>query len=426
MSKDLKNLINTVEKEATNTTELEQKIQSLKEEVNRLYFTIKEQKILIENLKNRSLGQTEGQNELPSEIQILKDIITSQRIELDKKDTDMENLLEKIEELSSGLDLGNKVNQKMINEEQLLDAQKLIIQLSEVNEEYKKEIELLRNQINDLEIEKSGIGDIEEDNQQNAENEELTNIKRLNFQLMEQNGLLRLEVESLKSQIQGFLEDSNSEELRLANEKNDVLLSKLKDYKTQIENLKEQLEISSEPAIISTADALEFTEMRNQIDNLNSELLKLKEENQELNNIINNLKAKMLQVKNEKIQTISSIKELPKIYQSSLFDIMYYLLEEDKKQIIIDLLIQNLNSKYIETKRTAIKILSKIKETKVYDAFLEALNDKNWLIRYSIIKALSEFEEKSDDLKVILNKFTRDTDVDVRELVLKLLSDITE
>ncbi|MFW9784074.1 MAG: hypothetical protein ACFFFB_17450, partial [Candidatus Heimdallarchaeota archaeon] len=74
MNKELKDIINTVEKETKTRAELESLITGLKEEINRLKFTIKEQQILIEEQGDQI---SFAQSDLPSEINILKEMITS-------------------------------------------------------------------------------------------------------------------------------------------------------------------------------------------------------------------------------------------------------------------------------------------------------------------------------------------------------------
>ncbi|MFX0028139.1 MAG: hypothetical protein ACFE8B_02945, partial [Candidatus Hermodarchaeota archaeon] len=73
MDEDLKNLIDTVELEAKTRAQLEAQIKSMKEEINRLKFTIKEQHLLIEEQGDQI---SFAQSDLPSEINILKDMIT--------------------------------------------------------------------------------------------------------------------------------------------------------------------------------------------------------------------------------------------------------------------------------------------------------------------------------------------------------------
>lgn len=482
MSKDLKNLIDLVEEETKSQAELEHTIHSLKEEIDRLEFTVNEQKLLIENLKSQMKDEELEQFKLPSEINILKDMITAQRKELEDKDNLIDNLNDKLYELTSGIESnGEKINEEFIN------AQKLIIQLTDDNEIYKESIEKLQTELDEIKIKKKVEGEDWLDDETRAkENEELINFKKLNFQLMEENGLLRLEIESLKSRVQESLEEalsekldsvnddkvvlsskleslktklheqteSSLEELELVNEKNAKLTSELEswkirfqeqketsseeleivnlkikdltseltDYKTKVEQLYEELEKTSQPAIISTEEALQFTKMKGDLEDLNNQLLKSQKENQELNERLNELKIK---VSHNEIGKIEVNENISKRLSRSLFYRMFNLLEENKKITIINSLIQDLKSNNSETKRNAIRILSILKNNRVYDAFLEMLNDNDWLVRYSSIKALSKFERKSEDLKPILKKLSRDVDVDVRELALRILEDIS-
>ena len=423
MSKDLKNKIDTVEKESKSTAELEQKIQSLKEEINRQNFTIKEQKLLIENLRSQMKNEEIEKAELPSEIDILKDIVTSQRQELDKKDATIEKLDDKIFELISGSEGDENLNSQHIKSEEFLGAQKILVQLTDENERYKNQIELLQAQIEDMQSGNTETEDFNKNDVESEVNEELINFKRLNFQLMEQNGLLRVEVESLKAKFHDRIEVAGSEELKLANDKINILTSEIEDFEAQIKYLQENLEKISEPVIVSTEDALQFAKLREEFDNTKTELLKAQKENQNLNQMLNELKEKKIRVEQRTDLELPKVKGLTKRMQQSLFFRMYNLLDDFDKEKVINYLIQDLGRGNYQVKRNAIKILSVLKNKKIYDAFLEMINDKDWIVRYSIIKALSKFEDKNNELKILFQRFSRDVDVDVRELALKILND---
>ena len=237
----------------------------------------------------------------------------------------------------------------------------------------------------------------------------------------EKNAVLSSELESLKERFQEHIETS-SEELEVANGTIAMLTSELANYEAQVKSLREQLEESSEPAIVTTEDALQFTEMKEEFNDVKAKLLESQEDNQALNEELSELKQKL---SSEEIEKIEIEQNLPKRLHLSLFYRMYNLLDENKKLKVLDSLIQDLQSSNSEIKRNAIRILSVIKNNKVYDAFIQMLNDKDWLVRYSIIKALSKFEKKSGELKPILEKLSRDIDVDVRELVLRILEDLS-
>ena len=224
MSKDLKDLINLVEEETKSRSELESIINSLNEEINRLKFTIKEQQLLIEEQGDQL---SFAQSDLPSEINILKELIISQRKDLAKRDEVVDKLNTKIDELTGQIEISNEVVLKGQENEELIKAQELILKLSEESEENRKQIEDLKKQIDILESEKNELR--ESNLAQIEENEEMVNIKRLNFQLMEENGLLRFEIESLKS-LQEQIKEASSEELESAHKKIEELASRIDDY----------------------------------------------------------------------------------------------------------------------------------------------------------------------------------------------------
>ncbi len=491
MSRDLKDLINTVEKETRSHAELEQVISSLKEKINKLKFTVKEQKFLIESLKSQMKEEQIERVELPSEIDILKDIISSQRLELNEKQSDIEKLYENIDILTANIENDGDISQLEVSNKELLEAQMQIVQLSNENQEYGSRIKFLKDQIEELQLEKSEVKElIEEKNEEPEVNEELINIKRLNFQLMEENGLLRVEVESLKTKFQESLEEAISEELEIANNRNVMLLSKceslktklhenietsseelesarernailsteleslktkvneyedkgseelklvndkisiltakIAEYEAQINYLKVQLKNTHEPVIVSTDDALKFAEMREKFENIKIELSKYQKENQKLNEVLKKLKEKEMSIKNGQVYEPKILKNIPTQLQLSLFNRMYHLFDKNNKETVINLLIQDLKSKNSEIKRNAIKILGHFRYKKVYDALFELINDKDWIVRYNVIKALSKFEKKNEEFMSLLKKVTKDADVDVRELALKILNDISE
>lgn len=82
MSKDIKNLIDDIEEQNKTRAELEHTIEKLKEEIKRLKLEMEEQKVFIQ------VSDTNVENKIsvPEDIQILKDMIISQRKDLVQKD----------------------------------------------------------------------------------------------------------------------------------------------------------------------------------------------------------------------------------------------------------------------------------------------------------------------------------------------------
>jgi len=396
MTKDIKNLIDTVEEENKVRVGFEQTIDVLKEKINRLNFTIKEQKLLIEDQKGKLL---EFEEKTPENVKELKDTIAIQKQDLVKRYKDINTLNQQIKELTTQLENYKKLNSQTEANEELINAKKLIIQITEENEQNRVQIESLKEQL---------------ENRQNydqiPENQELIDAKKLNFQLMEENGLLRVQIESLKAQIQEATEKAQSEKLDLANKEIETLISEIEEYKAKINYLQ--------------AKEKEIADSTKEIEEIKNKLLKFQKENEKLNQSLLELKEK--KSSSVSIQSYQQLKvppSFPKSYQKSLFMNMYKLLDETNKDKVIEFLIMDLKDQNIEIKISVIEILSEIKDKKVYDAFLKLIYDKDWLIRYNIIKALSIFKEKSDEFKILLKKLSRDVDVDVRELALKILND---
>ena len=426
MNKDLKDLINSIEKESKSQAELEHIIQTLKEEINRLEFIVKEQQLLIENLRDQMKDEKVEQTELPSELDVLKDIITAQRKELEEKDNIIDKLnnqiLEFDEEIVSSLDLNSieKSNEEIIN------SQRIIVQLTEDNEEYKSQIVELNKKIEELQSNEPDSEDLYDDEQRIRESEELANFKKLNFQLMQENGLLRVEIESLKSKLQEKINLIENAELKNAYEKIESLTSEIKDYESKVKDLQDELSNLTVKVTISTEEAIEFAKLREEYDSLKSELLKNQQENKSLIDKITELNKSNKDLESVKVYSTPIPLGIPKKIKHSLFNRMYSLLDENNRNKIINFLIQDLKSKNSETKSNAIKILSQIKDNKVYDAFLEIIDDKDWLVRYNLIKAMEQFKSKSNEFKNLLKKLSKDVDVDVRELAVKILNTISE
>ena len=99
-------------------------------------------------------------------------------------------------------------------------------------------------------------------------------------------------------------------------------------------------------------------------------------------------------------------------------------MNENDRKILISNLLKDLDNKNNEIRRFTIEFLSEIKDDKIYDAFIELVNDSNWFIRYNVIKAISKFTEKKEEIKEILKNLTHDSDVDVRELANKKLNEL--
>ena len=463
--------------------DLKNEISSLEEEIAGLKFTVNEQKLLIEDLRTQLKEDAEDQDELPSEIQILKEMYTSQRREVIQRDNQIDELNNQIDNLEAfKRNIGTQSGEELNNEERI-STQRLIVQLTDENEEYKEKLNILQTQLEKRpSIESTGAWEFDEENEENID---FLNLKQLNIQLMEVNGLLRVEVESLKSQLGVEIEEENSGELELANNKIEILVSELQDYEAQVKYLQEKLEQNEsrhEEDIVDLTqlkDELLKTQLRvgieeensgelelahNKIEILKSELQdyesqvkhlheKLEQnesglpyaeedindltqlkhellEYQKQNLVLNDMAPEFKDIKPELEESGKHIQDpdvytIPQKIPLSLFYRIYNLLNERQKKFVRSILLEDLNSDYREVKRDAIKILTQIKDVEIYEAFTEMIHDKDWIVRLYIIKALSKFENKHEDLIDLMKELSKDADVDVRELAVKVLYNIT-
>ena len=91
MDRDLKGIIDSVDAKDKTQSVLERKVETLKEEITRLNFTIREQKTLISSLKGSRAGSSSGL-EADDDIKFLKDMIFTQRQEILQKDREVDDL----------------------------------------------------------------------------------------------------------------------------------------------------------------------------------------------------------------------------------------------------------------------------------------------------------------------------------------------
>ena len=189
------------------------------------------------------------------------------------------------------------------------------------------------------------------------------------------------------------------------------------DYEAQIRYLQQKL-----GADVVTPVSLTYT--TDEFNKLKEELTRYQNENEKLNNNILELDQGNRSHQNE-TESQSVVFNFPRKFQISLFKKMYLLLNDTDKKEIIDTLIKDLNNSNNDVKRAVLKILCEMRDEKVYDVFFNLLHDKDWVIRYKGIKALTNFGFDNKDFKILLKKLTKDMDVDVRELAMKVLAEMS-
>ena len=420
MTPDLKDKINSVENQDKTQSELEQTIKLLKDEISRLKFTIKEQKVLIQNQKEKTLKKME----VPEDIEILKDIIITQRQELNKKDKDIDILEQKIEEIIINADTDTILRKEEIENEELINAKKMIIQLTEENELYQvnesnakkiisdlieqndklnseyetlieqgfllktrdtapdlgpqnlEETNVADNKINDLLVKVDDL--IEETNQwkedvvsTELENENAMNIKS-DFNEFS-NKIAFLEEENKK--LIRNLETANNISNRLVEEIDGYLIeisdlnNEIRDKNVKISALNEKSgslkrqNIELQERTLENLNKEDFTSSQKNIDliqgnDLETIIENLKEEINKLNNEIVNLKEDKSIVSKRNNQKLRLKQGAPNYYQIDLFMRLFQILDKDEKDILIESIIEDLiKLKDNEIKRYIILLL---------------------------------------------------------------------
>jgi len=311
MSRDLKDLIDSIEIKNRSHAELERTVESLREELRRLAFTVKEQKLLIQEQREK-LQSGEG-GEVPAEVEILKEMVLSQRQELIKKDKQLEILEEKIDRLNkelSGDESGDLADEE---NEDLLIAKKVIVRLTDENEKLrakfedaKEEIHQSQKELEDLkdlvvyleqEIDKSEHKEnhhlIKQDSEAlddanykitklEAEIEELQDIIiDLNQEIEEHKKAAKIKDEILRAPAIHQVIDEDSEELRIANKKIENLITELEDFEAQVSYLSEELE--------KTKKEKEYLEENSELNKVKAQNEKFKKDLETMNLTITNL-----------------------------------------------------------------------------------------------------------------------------------------
>ena len=479
MSKELKDLIDSIDSANQAHSDLETMIRFLKEEVQRLNFTVNEQKKIIQNQKSKI-----PDNNVPEDILVLKDLVTKQRQDLIKKDKDIEILQQTIADITTELENSQKYEGE---NEELIYANKEIVQLTEENEEYKKQVEELRNAINNLQSDKGDKSAIAAE-----EDSELVDAKKLIIKLTEENGINRVQIEASKREIEELkqnLQESEEQKNQYFHELNEVnkILDQLTydndQYHEKVNYLQQKLEETvrlQEEQIKEVESGIDHTETNQKLFDMeveNNELKniinanitimedlkqrnqniekkleetakfedqkledlrqKLLEKDEELNNI--NIKLQKLESSNEKLsdlivdlkvleETIEdrAESEIPsreiifENYPPTLFFKMYKMLSNEYRTLIVDHLLDDLNSKNRDSRTYAIKILSVIKGPRIFNELKTLVKDEDWIVKLYLIKALRNF--KYEDTAEILKILQDDGDPDVREAAIDMIS----
>ena len=486
MNKDLKDIIDSIDSANKAHSDLEAMIKYLKEEVNRLTFTVNEQKQIIQEQSNK-LGEIDNSS-LPEDLVLLKELVHNQRQEILKKDKDIEILQKTLEDIS--FDLEKAENFQEENEE-LIYTKKTVVQLTEEND-------ILKNSMKELQEEISGLNIIIEmkNHEDVDEDQELLDAKEIIFQLTEETGINKVKIESLRLQNEeliSLIEEQNDIRVNLTKEleeaeklvdqltydndnlqeKVNFLQQKLQELaqktseekaippeSVNVESIQKELRKTEEEVVslkeiinsnITIIDSLEqknlslesnlqkeldqyeqkFTEFtklisdkEQRLEQQQLEYKKVEDANKQLSDLIVELR-----ITSESVPRTLDTEHKPKSSSIDkipipLFFKMYDKLEDDSKNAIVTQLIESLQNGERDLKIYAIKILSILRDKKCLDALINLKSDSDWIIRLYLIKSLANFEPS--DIETTLNFLKKDNDTDVREAAAALLSKICQ
>jgi len=438
MSKELKDLIDSVDSANQTHSDLETKIRHLKEEVQRLTFTIDEQRTIIQNQTSK-LSRVQDDN-IPEDISVLKDILTQQRQDIIKKDKDIEILQQTIAEITVELE---KVQKFEGESEELIYANKEIVQLTEENENFRLKGEELNNTLINLQKELDNYK--EASGEENQFSHELNEANKIIDQLTYDNDQYHEKVNYLQQKLEETVKlqeelpkddgDNNEKEdlnkilFELEIENNDLKnlvntnISIIENLQQRITDMEKKFEEEMNFGNQKISDLREkFLEKDEEFNKVTLTLQKIENANKQLSDLIVDLKVQEDQ-KGKSIEFESSSKRI--VYEDlppNLFFKMYRFLREDDKTTITNQLLDDLSSESRDVRTYAIKILSVIRGNRVFEVLKDLVNDDDWIVKLYLIKAFLNFD-KTDTIPLLKN-LQEDKDIDVREAAINALLEL--
>ena len=269
MSKDIKDLIEMAEEDEKTRAQLEENVETLKREIVKLNKKLKEKTSLV---KIDSVKPAEEFNE-SEEINILKDLIASQKQELAIKIRETEVLQQKMEGVNLELENVRDTFTDSVKDQVLIKTQNslnnliedygrlegIINSLNEKISELEKENKLLSESSTDLKAESSNVGQLET---------EIYGLKKQLNDFEKSKKLLEENIHSLKSK------QSSVIELEKALESVENRNIELKEGKQQ---LKEEIKTAKFELFKFSKKEEKVSDLKNKIEELKKENINLKE-----------------------------------------------------------------------------------------------------------------------------------------------------
>jgi len=447
MSEELKNLIDSIEKRNQTDAQLEKKIKILREEIKRLKFTIKEQRLIIQDQEER----LKSKDNVPEDIQILKDLVLAQRKELKNKDKTIEELDGENIELKEKF--GHIKDFKEDKDSELSEAKTQIEELGIQNKNYIEKLNSLQNELKEKrrDLEQNDFTKELED----AE-EKINQLTKRNKDLLEHHKLLQQRVNKLQEELVNKkkktrrlgnlenqvlnLEEENSrlinqimnfkKEISYKNKGNEKQAEKIEQLEKNIKTLKNcylkmENKFKSNVLSVENGSGKRKAEKKYEFSSLNEKIEILEQENEKLNKNLYQLKQQEMDKRDPSFKFVFDNNLTKKNQTISILDEMFHIMGDHNRDIIVEFLIDNLDDSNLSDKRSLIKILGRIRSKNVFETLLNLTNDENWLIRYDCLSALERYIGY-DGLREKLKTLLQDEDVDVREKAGEVLSKIEQ
>lgn len=366
MAPDLREIINKIDLDNQNRSELEQRLNYLRNENLKLRQAIKEQKFHIESLEKENL------EEFPGEVQILKEMVISLRQKIEDKDKLIQNIRINNIQLLDEINSFKAIKSHEILQEEIEELKKDIIKLTQANEKKKLNIEILRNELEEAKTEREFDVSILK--------KEIEVINREKLKLIEEISQLKKEPETQVI----LIDDNTQSDNTISNFDRDNLYreNEINELNKYIQNLK-----------------LQINELRG-----NTQYLKREK--------------KDATIKQASIQ-LETGDYLSMSYQINLIKQIFSLLQEKDQRKFLSHIFTDLRNRNFDVKRFIIKLLSHFKTFEVQEELIKYLKDDNWLIRISVLHALKKFNLKG--LKNVLKSLQNDPDIDVKEFITRML-----
>ncbi|TFG23623.1 MAG: hypothetical protein EU529_06690 [Promethearchaeota archaeon] len=284
MSKEVKDFIESAERELKHRLELEKTIKQLQDQIISLGGQIPEQKsLIIENdISPKSMSVD------AEDFKILKDMVTSQRDEIGKKESNIKALESKIDELKSELEKSRKIIDELKENSNFENALNLIDALKEEKSNFENEIAGLNKKIADLEEENEILlQNIDTAKDTSVVENDLDSVEALK----EEKSKFENEIAGLNKKIADLEEENEKlqqviDSVEINQEVIDNMNLKIIEYVDQISSLEEINETQSEniEKIKSERDAI-AADLQDKIDELIETISDLEEKNKALREI---------------------------------------------------------------------------------------------------------------------------------------------